>query len=178
MNASDKIKDIISVVNKDITKIKTDAIVNAANNSLLGGGGVDGAIHKAAGRELLEATSKLGGCLTGKSKITKGFKLPAKYIIHTVGPVWSGGQKGEEKLLKSCYITSLELAEEYNLKTVAFPAISTGIYAYPKEEAAKVAVSTVIEYVKSYPVFKEIVFCCFSDEDAELYKQVLASIDI
>ena len=141
---------VIEVLQGNITKLEVDAIVNAANRSLLGGGGVDGAIHRAAGRSLLEECRTLNGCETGQSKITKGYNLPAKYVIHTVGPVWNGGNKQERELLKSCYYTVLELARENNIKTIAFPSVSCGVYRFPIEEACKIAVSTVKEYLNNY----------------------------
>ena len=141
---------VIEVLQGDITKLEVDAIVNAANRSLLGGGGVDGAIHRAAGRSLLEECKTLNGCETGQSKITKGYNLPAKYVIHTVGSVWSGGNKQERELLKSCYYTALELARENNIKTIAFPSISCGVYRFPIEEACQIAISTVKEYLNNY----------------------------
>ena len=146
---------VIEVLQGDITKLEIDAIVNAANRSLLGGGGVDGAIHRAAGRSLLEECRTLNGCETGRSKITKGYNLPAKYVIHTVGPVWSGGNKQERELLKSCYQTALELARKNNIKTIAFPSISCGVYRFPIEEACKIAISTVKEYLNNYDGFEK-----------------------
>mgnify|MGYP001602202120 CR=1 FL=1 len=157
---------MIKVVQGDITALKVDAIVNAANSTLLGGGGVDGAIHRAAGPELKAYCAKLGGCPTGQAKITPGFKLPAKYVIHTVGPVWHGGKSNESALLTNCYRNSLELAFKNGVKTVAFPSISTGAYGYLKEEAAKIAVSVMREYEKK---FDEIIACCFSSADKELF---------
>ena len=157
----------------DITKLDVDAIVNAANKSLLGGGGVDGAIHRAAGKKLLEKTKTLGGCETGEAKITKGYELPAKYVIHTVGPVWNGGNKNEAEKLASCYRKSLELALENKIQTVAFPNISTGIYGYPKEEAAKIAVNEVKEFVQKNESLKQIIFCVFDDENYRIYKELV-----
>jgi O-acetyl-ADP-ribose deacetylase (regulator of RNase III) len=156
----------------DITKLAVDAIVNAANSSLLGGGGVDGAIHRAAGPQLLEECRLLHGCKTGEAKITKGYRLPAKHVIHTVGPVWRGGADGEAELLESCYRRSLELAVEHSLGSVAFPAISTGIYGYPIAEATVIAVRTVRDFVKDHPI--EVTFCCFSAKDLEVYQGELA----
>ncbi len=157
----------------NIVTLEVDAIVNAANSSLLGGGGVDGAIHRAAGPELLEECRKLGGCKTGEAKLTKGYKLPAKFVIHTVGPVWRGGQKGEPDLLASCYRNSLAIAAENGLQSIAFPSISTGVYGYPIELAAKVAVNTVRDVVQKSSRLEEVIFCCFSQKDIEVYESLL-----
>jgi len=157
----------------DITQLETDAIVNAANSSLLGGGGVDGAIHRAAGPELLEECKLLGGCKTGDAKITKGYRLKAKHVIHTVGPVWHGGKGNEPERLASCYRRSLELAVANGLNSIAFPCISTGAYGYPSEAATKIAVKTVRELVEIGTSLKEVVFCCFSQQDFQLYQRAL-----
>lgn len=155
----------------DITEVDADAIVNAANMSLLGGGGVDGAIHRAAGPKLLDECRGLGGCETGQAKITKGYNLPASYVIHTVGPVWHRGRYKEEELLASCYRNSLNLAKKYSLKTIAFPSISTGAYRFPIEKASKIALRTVKMFLKENPgVFEKVIFILFSDQDFKIYE--------
>ena len=163
----------IRVIKGDITQLQVDAIVNAANNSLLGGGGVDGAIHHAAGPELLDECRTLRGCANGDAKITKGYRLPAKYVIHTVGPVWSGGGYKERELLASCYRRSLEIAAEHKLKSIAFPNISTGVYHFPKKEASNIAVAEVKKFMKRSGLPEEIIFCCFDDENYSLYREAL-----
>jgi len=163
----------LEVLQEDITSLKVDAIVNAANATLLGGGGVDGAIHMAAGHQLLEECKSLCGCETGRAKLTRGYKLPAKYVIHAVGPVWQGGEKGEEDLLAGCYRHSMELARQNAIKSIAFPCISTGVYRFPKELAANIAVQTVKACLRKFPDIERVVFCCFSDQDFSIYTKLL-----
>ncbi|MFT7653951.1 MAG: O-acetyl-ADP-ribose deacetylase (regulator of RNase III) [Limisphaerales bacterium] len=158
----------------DITKLNVEVIVNAANSSLLGGGGVDGAIHRAAGAELVHECRLLGGCNTGDAKITKGYDLAAKHIVHTVGPVWRGGTNGEGELLQSCYERSMALAIEVGAHSIAFPSISTGIFRYPIEEAAKIAIETVAKVLRSNP-YPTVIFCCFSEDDLSVYERTLVS---
>ena len=164
----------LRVLVADITTLKVDAIVNAANSSLLGGGGVDGAIHRAAGPELLHACRLLGGCETGETKATKGFNLPAKWIFHAVGPVWRGGYNDEDELLASCYRQCLDLAREHACESIAFPAISTGIYGFPKPRAAKIAVDTVRTWISEQPgsTLVKVIFCCFSASDERMYRDL------
>ena len=163
----------IEVLKGDITQLAVDAIVNAANTSLLGGGGVDGAIHRKAGPDLLAECRTLNGCATGEAKITRGYRLPARHVIHAVGPVWHGGGRGEAELLAGCYRRALEIAEDHGLSSIAFPAISTGVYAYPKQEAAQVAVDAVRDTLPRTPGITRVIFCCFDEETAAVYRALL-----
>ena len=166
----------IEIVQGDITQLDVDAIVNAANTSLLGGGGVDGAIHRAAGPELLAECQTLGGAKTGEAKITKGYRLNARYVIHAVGPVWSGGRRREPQLLASCYERSLTLARKNEVRSIAFPSISTGAYRYPIEQAAEVAQITVREWLAAHELPERVVFCCFSERDRDVYARTAARV--
>lgn len=168
----------IQIILGDITKQDSDAIVNAANCSLLGGGGVDGAIHRAAGPELLAECRTLHGCETGKAKITKGYRLPAKYVIHTPGPVWHGGSHGEAELLASCYRSCLELAREYGCKSVDFPSISTGVYRFPLDKAADIAIGTIADFLKTAPEIERVRMVCFDEGTKAHYDRALAKLDV
>lgn len=163
----------IEVIEDDITTLKVDAIVNAANSLLLGGGGVDGAIHRAAGPELLAECKTLDGCEAGHAKITRGYNLPSRHVIHTVGPVWHGGKHGEDEQLASCYRSCLELAAEHNLRSIAFPAISTGAYGFPFERATRIAIEQTTAFLKNSQIPEKVIFCCFASGDAEIYRKIL-----
>lgn len=170
-------KTKLKVIQGDITDLKVDAIVNAANNSLSGGCGVDGAIHRAAGPELLEECKKLGGCSTGQAKVTRAYGLQAQYVIHAVGPVWRGGAKGEPQLLASCYECSLQLALDYNIKSIAFPAISCGIYGYPVSQAVNIAVKETANFLELHNQIEEVYFVCFDQSTFEAYQQAVQTVN-
>jgi O-acetyl-ADP-ribose deacetylase (regulator of RNase III) len=165
----------LEVIVADITTLRVDAIVNAANSSLLGGGGVDGAIHRAAGPDLLAECRTLNGCATGEAKITQGYRLPARHVIHAVGPVWHGGNDREDELLASCYRLALELAHANALSSLAYPAISTGVYRFPADRAAGIAVATVVDGLRTAPDVKKVIFCCFSRDSARVHQEALAA---
>ena len=165
-------KEKIRIVQGDITKQQVDAIVNAANTSLLGGGGVDGAIHRAAGPELLEETKQIGGCPTGEARVSKGYRLPAKYVIHTVGPIWRGGTQNEEKLLANCYRNSLKAAQNLGIESIGFPSISTGAYGFPLERATEIAIGETKKFLETDETIKEVLFVCFGDEAFNTYEEV------
>jgi O-acetyl-ADP-ribose deacetylase (regulator of RNase III) len=166
----------LEVITADITTLSVDAIVNAANTSLLGGGGVDGAIHRAAGPELLAECRTLGGCATGDARITKGYRLPAKHVVHAVGPVWNGGRHGEDALLASCYSAAIALCRANDLTSIAFPAISTGVYRFPPDRAADIAVETVVKSLPSAPSLTRVIFCCFSADSARLHEGAMTRL--
>ena len=168
----------IDIIVADITTLDVDAIVNAANESLLGGGGVDGAIHRAAGPELLAECRTLGGCPTGEARITRGYRLPARHVIHTVGPIWRGGDAGEDVLLAGAYRSSLLLAKQHGVRSIAFPAISTGVYAFPPDRAARIALSTIVAYLSGDADVDKIILCCFSDDSAGHHKRALRDLKL
>lgn len=176
VKTSQDVLERMTVAEGDITKSQVGAIVNAANTTLLGGGGVDGAIHRAAGPELKEECRTIGGCPTGEARITKGYRLPAKWVIHTVGPVWSGGGRGEDGLLASCYRNSLALAREHGVGTIAFPSISTGAYRFPMDRAARIAVETVAGFLAGAPEIEQVIFVCFGEAAANAYRAALEGI--
>ncbi len=167
------IRERIEIIDDDITRLAVDAIVNAANSSLLGGGGVDGAIHRTAGPELLAECRMLNGCKTGEAKPTKGYRLPAKYVIHTVGPIWRGGAANEDELLKNCYHNSLNVAVAHKITTIAFPSISTGIYGFPIERASRIAVQTVTAFLEQHDGIQKVLFVCFGQHDYQVYQQAM-----
>lgn len=169
-------KERIELIDGDITRQQVDAIVNAANNSLLGGGGVDGAIHRAAGPELLAECRTLNGCPTGEAKITKGYRLPAKFVIHTVGPIWRGGDSNEAQLLENCYKNSLKLAVENGIKTIAFPSISTGVYGFPIERASRIALNTAKSFLEKNESIQKIMFVCFGSHDYQVYQRAIKEV--
>lgn len=171
-----KVSPKISILQNDITSLEVDAIVNAANSRLAGGGGVDGAIHRVAGPQLPAACKELGGCKTGDAKLTPGFNIPSRFIIHTVGPIWRGGRNHEAELLKSCYISSLNLAIENKIKTIAFPNISTGIYGFPKKQAAEIAITAVNDFLNKNQKLNNVYFVCFDNENYQIYKELLNSV--
>lgn len=171
-------KNRLSIHNGDITKLEVDAIVNAANKTLLGGGGVDGAIHRAAGPELLNECRKLNGCKTGEAKITLGYNLPARYVIHTVGPVWRGGNNKEAELLANAYINSLKIAAEKQFETIAFPSISTGVYSFPIDKATKIAVTETIKFLEQNKFPEKVIFCVFGKEAEEIYKEMFLNLNL